>query len=133
MFEKQGYLSKKGKRRFFVLKGDHLVWFLTEKEAKHKGSFSLSGCTAEIKSSQACVFTITNGVENYELTAKSPEYAQQWVKAIEQAVQKMQQTPLYKYNQQKEYYLRAEISQGMHRYIKILTCRLIKRRDLCSC
>mmetsp|Transcript_9981 Transcript_9981/g.13709 ORF Transcript_9981/g.13709 Transcript_9981/m.13709 type:complete len:1266 (+) Transcript_9981:125-3922(+) len=111
VFEKQGYLTKKGKRRFFVLKTDHLVWFLTEKEAKHKGSFSLSGCTVELKNTQSCVFSITNGQQSYELTAKSPEYAQQWVRAIEQAVQKLQQTPLYKYNQQKEYFLRAEISE----------------------
>lgn len=34
--EKRGYLTKKGKKRFFILKDSHLTWFPSEKVSKLK-------------------------------------------------------------------------------------------------
>jgi hypothetical protein len=70
LFEKQGYLIKKGKRRFFRLSNGNLMWFLSEKEAVFKGSFNLLGCVVDLKDQDPTTLVVKGSSKTVELTGK---------------------------------------------------------------
>eukprot|EP01114_Cavostelium_apophysatum_P003947 TRINITY_DN1407_c1_g1_i1.p1 TRINITY_DN1407_c1_g1~~TRINITY_DN1407_c1_g1_i1.p1 ORF type:complete len:1234 (+),score=376.93 TRINITY_DN1407_c1_g1_i1:156-3857(+) len=109
-FEMQGYLTKRGKRFFFRVQKDYLLWFQSEKESKFLGSLSLTGCTAELKDDRSSVILLSNGEDQaIELTAKSMDYAVDWIRQISNTSKKLQLTPHGMYCQEKSWKIRVEL------------------------
>ena len=81
---KKGWLLKKGKRRFFVLNNDVLMWFVTDDSgnsvANMKGSMSLSGCSITSENFNFSIKTKRGQV--YQLTATSQNEVNEWVEMI---------------------------------------------------
>jgi hypothetical protein len=76
-------LSKKGKKRFFVLKDGSLYWYANEKADKHKGKLVLYGCTVEaVKEKRNTLTIIPPEGKSYDLTADIvPDY-EEWLLAL---------------------------------------------------
>lgn len=65
------------------------------------------GCNVELKPGYPTVFQVSNGEKTIELTAKSPKHAAEWTTHIDSACELLRQTPLYLYNQNNDFPLRA--------------------------
>jgi hypothetical protein len=90
----QGWLTKKGQKRFFVLSGSALYWMKSEPEktgselapgweSKCKNSLNLAGCS--VRSSNQTTVTIGqpgSHSDNYDLICPSADVCTHWVEAV---------------------------------------------------
>ncbi len=86
--EKFGWMNKKGKDRWFLLRENVLYWFTKELppagdvSKEMRGSLPLEGCTVAFAPA-ASLFQIISAGEVYNLTCPSPAECQEWVSALE--------------------------------------------------
>mmetsp|Transcript_26034 Transcript_26034/g.36626 ORF Transcript_26034/g.36626 Transcript_26034/m.36626 type:complete len:848 (+) Transcript_26034:100-2643(+) len=77
--EKRGFLTKKGKKRFFVLKDCVLRWYLDENDLKEKGSFDLADAKVDLDPHRFAIFLTENkGTRSYEVIAQTAQQAEEW-------------------------------------------------------
>merc|ERR1711991_554891 len=86
-----GWLEKKRQRRFFKLQEDTLAWYAKESDVRERGQIKLDGFNVEVAVGDATtfiVFSVKDEQLRYELTAKSGEEAQAWIKALRLACER---------------------------------------------
>lgn len=92
--DKEGYLQKKGdlnrefQRRWFVLKGNLLFYFLKKQDREPQGVIILEACSVQVSTHGRYCFEISfdgAGTRVYILGADNDEEMQQWMKAISHA------------------------------------------------
>eukprot|EP01119_Soliformovum_irregulare_P015850 TRINITY_DN4526_c0_g1_i6.p1 TRINITY_DN4526_c0_g1~~TRINITY_DN4526_c0_g1_i6.p1 ORF type:complete len:770 (+),score=234.79 TRINITY_DN4526_c0_g1_i6:73-2382(+) len=86
--EKVGYLTKKGKKRFFVLRDCTLYWYDSEKAEKSNGNLKLAGCAIDSVASKRNAIFIKNPFgDSYELLAEKSQDADEWIQLLRQSAQ----------------------------------------------
>lgn len=92
--DKEGYLLKKGdlnrdfQRRWFVLKGNLLFYFLKKQDREPQGVIVLEACSVQVSLHGRYCFEISfdgAGTRVYVLGADNDDDMQQWMKAISHA------------------------------------------------
>ncbi|ELR13955.1 PH domain containing protein [Acanthamoeba castellanii str. Neff] len=91
----QGWLKKKGKKRWFILQANSLYWFAKEQKAvtfQHssvKGCLELKGYAVSVSEKKSHTFIVSNlrDMNYYELTATTDESMNQWVEHIRASIQ----------------------------------------------
>lgn len=87
--DKEGYLLKKGERRWFVLKGNLLFYFEKKGDREPIGVIILEGCTIELAECEdQYTFKLVfhgGGGRVYVLAADSQESLEVWMKALARA------------------------------------------------
>ena len=92
--DKEGYLHKKGdlnrefQRRWFVLKGNLLFYFLRKQDREPQGVIILEACSVQVSTHGRYCFEISfdgAGTRVYILGADNDEEMQSWMKAISHA------------------------------------------------
>eukprot|EP00012_Vannella_robusta_P005288 CAMPEP_0206193376 /NCGR_PEP_ID=MMETSP0166-20121206/6526_1 /ASSEMBLY_ACC=CAM_ASM_000260 /TAXON_ID=95228 /ORGANISM="Vannella robusta, Strain DIVA3 518/3/11/1/6" /LENGTH=475 /DNA_ID=CAMNT_0053610069 /DNA_START=96 /DNA_END=1523 /DNA_ORIENTATION=- len=96
--EKDGFLTKQGgsiktwKKRWFVLKGDTLYYFKTQKDPEQTGEIKLektTTCTNEAKKKGKVYFAVNTPNRKYLIHADTEESANQWVDKINKAIESL--------------------------------------------
>ncbi len=90
--KKSGWLEKKKQRRWFVLNDLVLAWYAKEGDVRERGQLNLADCNCV--EDDAKTFTLVNVKDDqirYQLVAKSPEEAREWMAAIRRACQRAQE------------------------------------------
>merc|ERR1712137_552271 len=94
--DKDGFLTKQGgsiktwKRRWFVLKGDTIYYFKTQKDPEQTGEIKLektTTCTTEGKKKGKVYFAVNTPNRKYMIHADTEESANQWVERINKAIE----------------------------------------------
>ncbi len=92
--DKEGYLQKKGdlnrefQRRWFVLKGNLLFYFLKKQDKEPQGVIVLEACSVQVSTHGRYCFEISFdgvGTRTYVLGADNDDDMQLWMKAISHA------------------------------------------------
>ena len=90
-----GWMSKKGKDRWFLLRDHSLFWFTKEQpldtdiRKEVRGSLLLEGCTVAAQGSDALVVTAPGGAV-YALGCQSERERDDWVRAVEAALRDLE-------------------------------------------
>jgi len=95
---KEGWLEKKGKQRWFVLKGYRLFWYSNEQSGTENGNLDLSLCTVS-DVLEDTYFIIGAGYidKQYKIVCSNGVHeARAWVKAISNAIESAQKKHLLK-------------------------------------
>merc|ERR1712137_1052070 len=96
--DKDGFLTKQGgsiktwKKRWFVLKGDTLYYFKTQKDPEQTGEIKLektTTCTNEAKKKGKVYFAVNTPNRKYLIHADTEESANQWVDKINKAIESL--------------------------------------------
>eukprot|EP01114_Cavostelium_apophysatum_P012400 TRINITY_DN2764_c0_g1_i1.p1 TRINITY_DN2764_c0_g1~~TRINITY_DN2764_c0_g1_i1.p1 ORF type:complete len:1055 (+),score=300.76 TRINITY_DN2764_c0_g1_i1:165-3329(+) len=111
-FGRAGWVTKKFKRRWLVLKNDFLMWYTTEQGAEVggavKGSITLAACTVSAAPpaialsgsytpgganlDEATTFIVKTGLGvNYRLTVATPTECRDWIAAIQASIDEANQ------------------------------------------
>jgi len=85
--EKKGFLSKKGQKRYFVLKDSILRWYLDSSEKEERGNLPLLGCTVSFNQDKLEI-QIKNKGTHYELSSQSFLEADDWFFMLEMAAER---------------------------------------------
>ena len=92
--DKEGYLQKKGdlnrdfQRRWFILKGNLLFYFLKKQDREPQGVIVLEACSVQVSHHGRYCFDISfdgAGTRTYVLGADNDDEMQSWMKAISHA------------------------------------------------
>eukprot|EP01129_Flabellula_baltica_P009941 TRINITY_DN4144_c0_g1_i2.p1 TRINITY_DN4144_c0_g1~~TRINITY_DN4144_c0_g1_i2.p1 ORF type:complete len:544 (-),score=87.32 TRINITY_DN4144_c0_g1_i2:5-1636(-) len=88
----EGYLQKKGKRRYFILHNSNLFWYMKSPQ-EHTGGrilgiLNLFGATV-IRTRESFTVVPTRG-DNYTMTAADKDSAKTWVKSIKKGIIKVE-------------------------------------------
>ena len=90
--KKSGWLEKKKQRRWFVLNDLVLAWYAKEGDVRERGQLNLADCNCVEDDPKT--FTLVNVKDDqlrYQLVAKTPEEAREWMAAIRRACQRAQE------------------------------------------
>jgi len=91
--EKKGYLMKKQKKRFFVLRDLNLSWYETEKMEKLKGKITISECTILQPDEHSNIIIIKNPRgKNYSLQSEFKRDCDEWFALLQQSSTKKKAT-----------------------------------------
>merc|ERR1711974_169310 len=100
--DKDGFLTKQGgsiktwKKRWFVLKGDTLYYFKTQKDPEQTGEIKLektTKCTNEGKKKGKVYFAVATPNRKYMIHADTEESANQWVDKVNKAIEALNGSP----------------------------------------
>lgn len=85
---KSGILFKKGRKRYFILRNNTLMWYTPEEADKHgagklKSSITLAGCTAKEYREQPESLVITSPAFEYIFKAGSTQEMKEWIDCIQ--------------------------------------------------
>ncbi len=86
-----GWMSKKGKERWFLLRDHALFWFTKEQpldtdiRKEVRGSLALENCTVSTAGSDGVTVTAPGGVA-YTMTCQAERERDEWVKALEASI-----------------------------------------------
>jgi hypothetical protein len=84
-----GMLKLKGKKRFFMLRGDRLVWYAQQNDADALGSVAVRGAHPSVDD---CVLVLEkNDAESLELVADSADVAHRWFCAVSESLRQLKQ------------------------------------------
>ena len=79
-----GYMTKKGKRRFFVIEDDQLKWYTSSKlsKAEFKGCLQLATCRLSSEpATRTVILDSTTAAKSYPLATSSPDEFRHWLQA----------------------------------------------------
>eukprot|EP01130_Rhizamoeba_saxonica_P000301 TRINITY_DN1027_c0_g1_i1.p1 TRINITY_DN1027_c0_g1~~TRINITY_DN1027_c0_g1_i1.p1 ORF type:complete len:1018 (+),score=268.61 TRINITY_DN1027_c0_g1_i1:27-3080(+) len=85
----EGWLDKKGKKRYFTLENELLSWYEknpSEKQSKVLGNLNLAGCEVSRNGFQFSIKPLRRNI--YTLKAKTEEVSREWVIKIASVVQR---------------------------------------------
>jgi len=89
--EKSGWLWKKGKKRYFILKNDVLVWFIDEAKQPNfnnaRGHIVLKECTVTKTNDEFSFCLQTSVSTSYILTAKTYVEADEWIQYLTKSIE----------------------------------------------
>ncbi|XP_070619432.1 switch-associated protein 70 [Erythrolamprus reginae] len=118
---KQGYMWKKGHKRknwterWFVLKPNVILYYVSEDLKDKRGAIALDGnCTVEAlpdKDGKKCLFLINNLEKCFDISASDKKKKQEWIQAIQTTVNllKLKSPPPHKEARQKRKELRQKV------------------------
>ena len=86
-----GQLKLKGKKRFFMLRGDRLVWFAQQNDTEAQGSVAVRSVRPQLDDCTLTLEKLKGDGESLELLADSGDAAHRWFCAVQETLRQLKQ------------------------------------------